>query len=160
MTVSIKETSSTVRSIEIAIPQDALKAPFEKKVTRYRKEVQLKGFRAGAAPRHIIVSRFGKMIRQECVEELMNGTLSDELKKANIIPVSRVKVENFKDDEKADISFTAIVEVDPEIDSLVAARTEAKKAKNWAEADRIRDELKARGIEIIDTPQGAKWRRV
>ena len=49
---------------------------------------------------------------------------------------------------------------DPEIDALVAARMEAKKAKNWAEADRIRDELKARGIEIIDTPQGAKWRRV
>jgi cysteinyl-tRNA synthetase len=49
---------------------------------------------------------------------------------------------------------------DPEIDALVAARTEAKKAKNWAEADRIRDELKAMGIEIIDTPQGAKWKRV
>ena len=42
----------------------------------------------------------------------------------------------------------------------MAARTEAKKAKNWAEADRIRDELKAMGIEIIDTPQGAKWKRV
>ncbi len=49
---------------------------------------------------------------------------------------------------------------DPEIDALVAQRTEAKKAKNWAEADRIRDALKARGIEIIDTPQGAKWRKV
>ena len=49
---------------------------------------------------------------------------------------------------------------DPEIDALVAARTEAKKAKNYGEADRIRDELKARGIEIIDTPQGAKWRKV
>ena len=49
---------------------------------------------------------------------------------------------------------------DPEIDALVAARTEAKKAKNWAEADRIRDELKLKGIEIIDTPQGAKWRKV
>ena len=49
---------------------------------------------------------------------------------------------------------------DPEIDALVAARTEAKKAKNFAEADRIRDDLKARGIEIIDTPQGPKWRRV
>ena len=49
---------------------------------------------------------------------------------------------------------------DPEIDALVAARTEAKKARNFAEADRIRDELKARGIEIIDTPQGAKWRKV
>ena len=51
-------------------------------------------------------------------------------------------------------------ESDPEIDTLVAARAEAKKSKNWAEADRIRDELKAQGIEIIDTPQGAKWKRV
>ena len=49
---------------------------------------------------------------------------------------------------------------DPEIDALVAERTAAKKAKNFAEADRIRDELKARGIEIIDTPHGAKWRKV
>ena len=49
---------------------------------------------------------------------------------------------------------------DPEIDALVAARTQAKKDKDYAEADRIRDELKARGIEIIDTPQGTKWRKV
>ena len=49
---------------------------------------------------------------------------------------------------------------DPEIDDLVAARTQAKKEKNYAEADRIRDILKEQGIEIIDTPQGAKWRRV
>jgi cysteinyl-tRNA synthetase len=54
----------------------------------------------------------------------------------------------------------ALASADPEIDALVAARTDAKKAKNFAEADRIRDELKARGIEIIDTPQGAKWRKV
>ena len=49
---------------------------------------------------------------------------------------------------------------DPEIDALVAQRTDAKKAKDFATADRIRDELKARGIEIIDTPQGTKWRKV
>ena len=54
----------------------------------------------------------------------------------------------------------AAASADPEIDALVQARTDAKKAKNFAEADRIRDELKARGIEIIDTPQGAKWRKV
>ena len=54
----------------------------------------------------------------------------------------------------------AAASADPEIDALVQARTAAKKAKNFAEADRIRDELKARGIEIIDTPQGSKWRKV
>ena len=54
----------------------------------------------------------------------------------------------------------AAVSADPEIDALVDARTAAKKAKNFAEADRIRDELKAMGVEIIDTPQGTKWRKV
>ena len=49
---------------------------------------------------------------------------------------------------------------DPEVDALVAARTAAKKEKNFAEADRIRDLLKDMGVEIIDTPQGTKWRKV
>ena len=54
----------------------------------------------------------------------------------------------------------AAASADPEIDALVQARTDAKKAKNYAEADRIRDQLKEMGVEIIDTPQGTKWRKV
>ena len=54
----------------------------------------------------------------------------------------------------------AAEERDPVIDGMVAARTAAKKAKNFAEADRIRDELKAMGVEITDTPQGTKWKRL
>ncbi|MEO0881337.1 MAG: cysteine--tRNA ligase [Pseudomonadota bacterium] len=45
------------------------------------------------------------------------------------------------------------------IDALVAARDAARAEKNWAEADRIRDELTAGGIEIMDGPDGATWRR-
>ncbi len=50
-------------------------------------------------------------------------------------------------------------EGDPEIDAKVLARYEAKKAKNFAEADRIRDELKAQGIEVTDVKGGATWKR-
>ena len=55
--------------------------------------------------------------------------------------------------------YTITGEGDPAIDALVLARYEAKKAKNFAEADRIRDELKARGIEIVDSKDGAVWKR-
>ena len=56
--------------------------------------------------------------------------------------------------------YTVTGEGDPAIDALVMQRYEAKKAKNFAEADRIRDELKAQGIEIIDTKGGASWKRM
>jgi cysteinyl-tRNA synthetase len=46
------------------------------------------------------------------------------------------------------------------IDDLVAARVDARNAKNFAEADRIRKELAAEGVEIMDGPQGSTWRRV
>lgn len=49
--------------------------------------------------------------------------------------------------------------LDEDIDAMIAARTQARKDKNWAEADRIRDELKAMGIVLEDTAQGVKWHR-
>ena len=50
--------------------------------------------------------------------------------------------------------------LDDEIEALIEQRNAARKAKNWAEADRIRDELKAQGIVLEDTAQGVKWHRV
>ena len=46
-----------------------------------------------------------------------------------------------------------------EIEALIAARAAAKKAKDYAEADRIRAELTSRGITLTDTSQGTKWQR-
>ena len=46
-----------------------------------------------------------------------------------------------------------------DIDAKVGARIAAKKAKNFAEADRLRDELKAAGIVLEDGPGGTTWRR-
>ena len=46
-----------------------------------------------------------------------------------------------------------------EIDALVAERTAAKKAKDFAKADKIRGDLASRGIVITDTPEGPVWKR-
>jgi cysteinyl-tRNA synthetase len=46
-----------------------------------------------------------------------------------------------------------------EIDKLVAERVAARTAKNYAESDRLRDELAARGVEVMDSASGSTWRR-
>ena len=59
--------------------------------------------------------------------------------------------------------FTVICESgspDAAVEALIMARRDAKKDKNFAEADRIRAELAGMGIEITDIPNGVKYKRV
>ncbi len=48
-------------------------------------------------------------------------------------------------------------DLDSEIEELIAQRQEARRNKDWATADKIRDDLKSRGIILKDTPQGVTW---
>ena len=51
-------------------------------------------------------------------------------------------------------------DLEAEIEALIAERQQARKDRNFALADKIRDELKAKGIELLDTPQGVRWKKV
>ncbi|MDR1737184.1 MAG: cysteine--tRNA ligase [Oscillospiraceae bacterium] len=68
-------------------------------------------------------------------------------------------------DETLGLSLDALPEeqpsesLDEEVEALIAARQTARKAKDFAEADRIRDRLKDMGILLEDTREGVKWKR-
>ena len=81
----------------------------------------------------------------------------------DLVEKAAKKREELKKEAVAAGEFTIIAEngeSDAEIEAKILARQDAKKAKNFAEADRIRAELKEAGIELTDIPHGAKWKRV
>ena len=49
--------------------------------------------------------------------------------------------------------------LEPQLAALLDARLAARAARDWAESDRLRDELAARGVLVEDTRDGQRWRR-
>ena len=87
----------------------------------------------------------------------------DKVLSLSLIEKADRKREELKKEAAVAGEFTIISEsgeADAEIEAKIRARQDAKKQKNFAEADRIRDELKAAGIELTDIPHGVKWKRV
>ena len=78
----------------------------------------------------------------------------DRVLSLDLLANAKAYRENEQSTPAADDEFTA------KVNEAVARSTEAKKAKNFAEADKIRDELKAMGVIIEDTAEGPKWKRI
>ncbi len=95
------------------------------------------------------------------VYDALKAKVSDATKVAAVADFDRVlSLDLLKKAQERKAQTAVDSAADPEIDALIARRTQAKKEKNFAEADQIRDTLKAMGVELIDTPQGTKWRKV
>ena len=51
-------------------------------------------------------------------------------------------------------------DADPEVEALIEKRESARNRKDWSTADDLRKEMEKMGIEVIDTPDGPRWRRI
>ncbi len=81
----------------------------------------------------------------------------------DLIKKAEAKRENDKKQAAVAGEFTIISEdgtMDPQIEAKIRDRQNAKKAKDFATADAIRNELKEAGIELTDIPHGVKWKKV
>ena len=87
----------------------------------------------------------------------------DKVLSLSLIEKASAKREEMKKQTAVAGSFTIIAEdgsSDPAVEARIQERRDAKKAKNFALADAIRDELKASGIELTDIPGGIRWKRI
>ena len=82
-----------------------------------------------------------------------NGATDDQIKPAQSTLRELADVFGLRLQEK-----TGSSEMEAQVNALIAERTEARKQKQWARSDELRDQLKAMGVTIEDSKEGTKWR--
>jgi cysteinyl-tRNA synthetase len=84
---------------------------------------------------------------------LSDGRISEKQKKTALAAMERL-----------DSVLNVLQCLEPELDEdtcrLLETRAEARRKKSWDEADRLRQELLERGIKVVDTPEGTRWKRI
>ena len=89
--------------------------------------------------------------------DMLKSDLSDSTKRWLAGDFDKVLGLDLLAGKGAEASETVDGELAREIEELIARRAEARRNKDWAAADAIRDELAARRVVVKDTPEGVKW---
>ncbi|MEK7274807.1 MAG: trigger factor family protein, partial [Candidatus Desantisbacteria bacterium] len=101
---------------KVAIFEEKIAARYEKELNAVLARVELPGFRAGKAPKHMVASRFNHKIQQEVVQKLISEACAEGIQQHNIQPVALPVVDNIQYKDREELSFTALIEVKPRIE--------------------------------------------
>jgi trigger factor len=113
--VNITDYAEYEKQIEVNVPYENLKPKFEDSYNKYKKTIQLEGFRKGKVPMSLIKKVFGAKIEQEVAENSVSDYLQDIIEEHKIKFHNLEKVESLEFNIEEGLKFKAIVKVEPEI---------------------------------------------
>ena len=120
MKTTVDRVDDTTVELTVEVEPARVKKAFDAAAKELAKQVQLKGFRPGKAPRRLIEQRFGKgAIAQQALEPAINEYYAEAMEESDINPVAfpDIDPESIKFDEEEGCTFTATIAVRPEFDA-------------------------------------------
>lgn len=119
MLQEIEEITPTTKRLKINIPSSVIEEEVAKAYNHLRATARIPGFRVGKVPQAILEKRFGKDVENEIIGKVVPDFYSQAINEAKIIPVTYPEIDgNLKIIKNQPLSFTATVEIKPEIKDL------------------------------------------
>ena len=116
--VNVKELDGLFRELEVQVPADRFKQELEREYEEVRRKVTLKGFRRGKAPMNVIKSSYAESVREEVVEKLIKSTYPDAVTSQTLKVASPPHISDLKFGDDGGFTYTAKVEIFPEISKV------------------------------------------
>jgi trigger factor len=115
MKIDVNEINSVQRKVHVELPPETVASEFSKAYQTLGKNVRVKGFRAGKAPRSVLQGIYGDEIKGQVRSQLVEESLGEIIKERNLQIVSRPEIEANEPEEGRPFSFSAVFEIKPEI---------------------------------------------
>ncbi|MFH1230433.1 MAG: trigger factor [Planctomycetota bacterium] len=117
MQTEIKEIGPCKIQIKIEVPAEKIKEKLNEKYSSFISSAVIPGFRKGFAPRELVERKFGKDIKEEFKNDIINSSSADAFKTHNVKPISEPQIDYDKIivEETKPLSFDVIIEVEPTI---------------------------------------------
>jgi trigger factor len=115
MKIDVNEISAVQRKVEVELPPEIVATEFSKAYRTLGKNVRVKGFRAGKAPRSVLQGIYGDEIKGQVRSQLVEDSLGEIIKERNLQIVSRPEIEANELEEGRPFSFSAVFEIKPEL---------------------------------------------
>ncbi|NBU24824.1 MAG: trigger factor [Gammaproteobacteria bacterium] len=115
MQVSVSTVAGLERRIEVAVPAERVAGEIESRLKQLAKTARLKGFRPGKAPLAVVRQQFASQVQTEVVGDLLRESYSEAVSRENLKPATDPRIENLSAEPGAELRFTALLEVMPEV---------------------------------------------
>ena len=159
MKVSIKKLKDLERKVLVTIPVNEYELKFSTKLKNIRTKAKVDGFRKGNVPNDVLEQKYGASIHNEVINELIQETYPKAISENNIRPASSPQVSIDSEDPKKPLSYSAIIEVFPEIKPKLSRWTNYEEFEIEVEENDINlaiDDIKKRYGDWNDVQREAR----
>ncbi|MBH31388.1 MAG: trigger factor [Candidatus Marinimicrobia bacterium] len=115
MKTNLKRINDFTQKITISVPWEDLESAFEAHIKRFTKKLKLPGFRKGKVPKKVVIQNFGPELEAEFAQNSIELHYAEALQEQKLVPVNRASIEDLSFSKGSSLSFTATLEVEPEV---------------------------------------------
>lgn len=115
MQVSVETVSTLERRVKVVVPAAKIEQDVQARIVKAARTIRMDGFRPGKVPMSLVQKRFGDSIRQEALGEIIRDSFYEAVTQQGINPAGFPSIEEVSDKAGEDMTFTALVEVYPDL---------------------------------------------
>ena len=142
MKVNVISAKGLETNLNVVIDKKDLEKKIDQRLDEVKKDINLKGFRPGKAPKELLKKQFGQALQGEVLEKVLQDTTVEVLKNKKIKPASQPKINIKSFGENKNLEFDIIVEKFPEIKNLDVKKLKIKKYAVKSEKKDVEERLK------------------